>query len=68
MGSTFHSLHYHAIWSTKQREPFIRTWPDGTPMEADGSRDTLRAADARHTSPAPAPAPEKEEGDDGTIH
>ena len=26
MGSTYHSLHYHWICSTKERRPFIRDW------------------------------------------
>ncbi len=27
MGSTFYSLHYHVVFSTKERQPFIRsTW------------------------------------------
>jgi putative transposase len=25
MGSTFYSLHYHVVFSTKERRPFIRT-------------------------------------------
>jgi len=49
MGSTFYSLHYHVVFSTKERRPFIKPdWKDslhqymgGTVRALDGVAETV---------------------------
>lgn len=57
MGSTYYSLHYHWVCSTKERRPFIRDWRprfheylggtirglEGTPVMVGGVEDHLHA-------------------------
>jgi len=45
-GWYFVTGHYRPVMLTGT-EPFIRRWPDGEPIQAEGKDDTLRAAEAR---------------------
>ena len=43
MGSTFYSLHYHVVFSTKERRPLIR--PDWRPRLHEYLGGTVRGLD-----------------------